>query len=80
VRDVYLDAWSGHASPDDLRDAFAKATWLGHLIRALSFAHQLGDPSEWAEAIAKFLVRWQEQRALLGSGDELIMAVASQVE
>jgi len=80
LRDAYLDAWSEKASPDDLRDVFAKATWLGHLIRALNFAHQLGDPSEWGEAVATFLVRWEQQRALLGRDDELILAVASQVE
>jgi hypothetical protein len=80
LRDVYIEAWSEDASADDLRDAFAKATWLGHVIRALNFAHQLGDPSKWGEDVAKFLGRWQEQYALLGRGDELIMAVASQVE
>jgi len=80
LRDVYLEVWSDEASTGDLRDAFAKATWLGHVIRALNFAHQLGHPSEWGTDVAKFLTRWQEQRALLGRGDELILMVASQTE
>jgi hypothetical protein len=79
LRDVYLEAWSEYAPAEELRDAFAKATWLGHLIRALNFAHQL-DPKEWGDAVVTFFIRWQQQYALLGRGDELIMAVASQVE
>jgi hypothetical protein len=80
LRDAYLEVWGADASADDLRDAFAKATWLGYLIRALNFQHQLGAPTEWGDAVAKFFVRWQEQYELLGRGDELIMAVASQLE
>lgn len=80
LRDVYLDAWSDVASRGDLRDAYAQAIWIGHVIRALNFAHQLGDPSEWGEAVAKFFLRWHEQFALLGRSDELILTVASQVE
>ncbi len=80
LRDAYLEVWDEDASSDDLRDAFAKATWLGHVIRALNFVHQLVDPSQWGEDVAKFLKRWQEQYELLGRGDELIMTVANQVE
>jgi hypothetical protein len=80
LRDAYLEAWSADAQAEDLRDMFAKATWLGYLIRALSFAHQLGEPSEWGDAVATFLVRWHTHHALLGRGDELIMAVANELE
>jgi hypothetical protein len=77
LRDAYLEPWGDVAN---LRPAFAIATWLGHLIRALNFIHQLGEPSDWGEDVARFLVRWQEQRVLLGRGDELILAVANEPE
>jgi hypothetical protein len=80
LRDVYLEPWGEGASGNDLRDAFAKATWLGHIVRALNFAHQLAGPGEWGPDVARFLVRWQEQRTLLGRGDELIAAIASEAE
>jgi phosphotransferase family enzyme len=80
LRDVYLDAWTEDAPADELRDAFAKATWLGQLLRALNFVHQLGGPGEWGDSVAAFFVRWQEQYELIGRGDELIMAVANQRE
>lgn len=80
LRDVYLDAWSDEVPLADLRREFEKAIWIGHIIRSLNFAHQLGDPIEWSDAVAKFVMRWHEQRALLGRDDELILAVASQTE
>jgi hypothetical protein len=83
-RDVYLDAWSDDASPDDLRRAFVQAIWIAHVVRALNFAHHLDDTgpdaAEWSRGIAQFLMRWQRHAALLDHPDELIEAVASETE
>jgi hypothetical protein len=58
------------------------ATWLGHLVRALSFVHQLdvSQIDEWGGAVATFLRRWAQQRSLLGRGDDLLAAIANQTE
>jgi hypothetical protein len=76
LRDVYLEAWG---EPRDLREHFATATWLGHLVRALNFEHQL-EPDEWRAPVAKFLTRWYEQRTLLDHDDDLVIAIANQTE
>lgn len=81
LRDIYLEAWSDLASSRELRDAYGHAIWLGHVIRALSFAYML-DMAEarHREAVARFLMQWTEKRTLLGRGDELVEAIASDVE
>ncbi len=83
-RDAYLEVWNEDASPDDLRRAFAQAIWLGYVVRALNFAHQLddtgSDAAEWSRGIAEFLRRWQRRAALLDRPDDLIEAVASENE
>ncbi|HEV3168841.1 MAG TPA: phosphotransferase [Actinocrinis sp.] len=81
LRDIYLDAWSDLASATELRTAFASATWLGYLIRALSFAYML-DPSHATgkDDVARFLIRWTDTHLLLGRADELVEAIAGQTE
>ena len=84
LRDAFLEPWNGDASPDELHETFAYATWLAHIVRALNFAHQLDDTGpdapEWSRGIARFLVRWQRHASLLSRPDELIDAVASETE
>jgi hypothetical protein len=81
LRDVYLETWGDLAPATELRAAFAYATWLGYLIRALSFAYML-DPSDATgrDDVAHFLIRWTGAHALLGRADELVEAVAGQTE
>jgi hypothetical protein len=81
LRDTYLDAWSDLAPVEELREAFGHATWLGYLVRALSFAHML-EPSDATnrEAVGRFVIRWARQRALLGRAGDLVEAIAAQTE
>jgi hypothetical protein len=81
LRDIYLETWSDLASAAELRTAFAHATWLGYLVRALSFAHML-DPSDASGRVdvARFLMRWAETLPVLGRADDLVEAVAGQAE
>ena len=80
LRDIYLETWSDLATTADLRTAFAHATWLGYLVRALSFAY-MTDPSDaTGREVARFLIRWTDTRPLLGRPDDLIEAVAGQTE
>ena len=81
LRDVYLEPWSDLASATELRAAFAHATWLGYLIRALSFAYMLDlSDATGRDDVARFLIRWTGTHALLGRADELVEAVAGQTE
>ena len=84
LRDAYLEPWGEDASRDELRRAFAQATWIAHLVRALNFAHQLDDAgpdaAQWSSDIVQFLVRWQRHASLLDRPDALIEAVANETE
>jgi len=82
LRDVYLDPWKPDASMRELHEAFAHATWLGYVIRALNFVHMMGEESveECRQAVAEFLVRWAEKCPLLDDPDELVAAIADQTE
>ena len=82
LRDAYLEPWSADASVSDLRRAFAYATWLGYVIRALNFVHMMGeaDAADCRKDVAQFLVRWSEKRTLLDDPDELIASIAEQTE
>lgn len=83
LRDAYLDAWAADASRDELRDAFAKATWLGYVIRALNFVHQLEDHDDLIDShtsVAQFLTRWATKRDLLTDPDALVAAIAAEKE
>jgi hypothetical protein len=83
-RDAYLEAWSDDASPSELRRAFMHAIWIAYVVRALNFAHHLDDTgpdaANWSRGIAEFLRRWQRKAAMLDRPDDLIEAVASEVE
>lgn len=83
-RDAYLEPWRADASADDLRRAFGRAIWISYVVRALNFAHHLDDTgpdaAEWSSAIAEFLMRWQRNAALLDRPDDLVAAVASEIE
>jgi len=81
LRDAYLDVWRTDASERELREAFAIATWLGHIVRALSFMHHYdgSDPS-CLPSIAEFLRRWEQQESLLTDPDELVAVIANQTE
>ena len=83
-RDAYLEAWSDDASPTELRRAFVHAIWIAYVVRALNFAHHLDDTApdaaNWSSEIAEFLRRWQHKAAMLDRPDDLIEAVASEVE
>ena len=82
LRDAYLDAWPAGGAAAALREAFRLAVWVGHVTRALDFAHHLPETppdlrGEWGGHIAALLDRWRVGHAFLARGDQLLMAVVS---
>jgi hypothetical protein len=72
LRDAYLEGWG--ATADD-REAFALATWVAHVTRAVSIAHEtLGEPGDHRE-IASLLRAWHAKRALLDDLDEVLQPI-----
>jgi hypothetical protein len=82
LRDAYLRAWTAHAGAGELQRTFAKAAWLGYVLRGLNFAHQMGaaDADTCRRNVAEFLVRWAEKLPLLDDPDELVAAIADETE
>lgn len=63
LRDAYLEPWAFHYSRAALLADFRRALWVGHIVRALNFAHMFQGADEevlerWRPAIFERLARW----------------------